>query len=433
LKGGEIMNAAVVLLQQNDNASFLRSANHSTQGNNIFRGMLLNRQLDQQNNEKQLSDLPLEDLRQIYSTLLDYDGNFEDLISNLLKVTEDEPLTLLIDDLVKDDNGQELHIIMEKLSNMIESKKTFDMSQLLTDQFQLNFSSNSMDIGYRKNLSKETIQSDFFQVLTQVELLLEDISFDQNLTKVASKILKLLEKWFTLENKESSQLLLMEDAKINPIWKELLDAYQKRSHLFTKQQYQSEANVTNKDIIHWLKDAIARQFDSKNNTQIQPVNLTNTPMSTIEQYYIYIQQLENSQSIDRQLLEQFKQVIKTSQFFTRDGVNQLALTLRPEKLGEMLVRFIEKNGEMTLKIIVSSQTTKQVLETNIRELRNIFSPHQISIEEQEIDFQNIHKQSEGKSLEEDQQEQSQHSNPDEEDQLENDGESNFYELLNEEV
>src|SRR5699024_4075522 len=54
--------------------------------------------------------------------------------------------------------------------------------------------------------------------------------------------------------------------------------------------------------------------------------------------------------------------------------------------------FIEMNGEMTVKITVSSQATKKMLEANIHQLKNMFSPHQVVIEKQEIDFDEIVKE-----------------------------------------
>jgi len=97
----------------------------------------------------------------------------------------------------------------------------------------------------------------------------------------------------------------------------------------------------------------------------------------------------------------------------------------------MLVRFTEINGEITVKILVSSQTARQMLEANIQELRNIFSPHQISIEEQEIDLQQIHQQLEDEFLEEQSQDQSQHHD-EEKESSDNNFEEEFHEyLLNE--
>src|SRR5690606_10263975 len=55
--------------------------------------------------------------------------------------------------------------------------------------------------------------------------------------------------------------------------------------------------------------------------------------------------------------------------------------------GEMRIRLVQMNGEMTVKFIVSSQAVKDLLETNMNQLRNMFLPHQVTIEKQELSSQ----------------------------------------------
>src|SRR5699024_11536505 len=92
--------------------------------------------------------------------------------------------------------------------------------------------------------------------------------------------------------------------------------------------------------------------------------------------------------LEQQLMNQFRQVMQTNQFPTLNyGVNQLSIALRPENLGDIFVRFIETNGEMTVKILVTSQVTKQAMEANLHQLKNMFSPHQVIIEKQDNEFE----------------------------------------------
>ena len=103
--------------------------------------------------------------------------------------------------------------------------------------------------------------------------------------------------------------------------------------------------------------------------------------SPIEQYVIYTQISSDEDSVSKQLLNQFRQIMKASQFSpTNPSVNHLSMTLKPSNLGEMLVRFVEINGEMTVKILVTSQSTKSMLEGNIHQLKHMFAPHQVMIE-----------------------------------------------------
>src|SRR5690625_7091782 len=49
----------------------------------------------------------------------------------------------------------------------------------------------------------------------------------------------------------------------------------------------------------------------------------------------------------------------------------------------MMVRLEEVNGEMTAKIIVTTEAAKKALQSNIHQLKNMFSPHQVVIERQD--------------------------------------------------
>ena len=166
------------------------------------------------------------------------------------------------------------------------------------------------------------------------------------------------------------------------------------------------------------------------NMNTQTVALSSQPLSKVEQYVIYMNQNETTQSVDKQLIDQFQQVMRTSRFLSmNNGVNQLSIALRPDNLGEMMVRFTEVNGEMTLKIIVSSQATRQMLEANIHQLKNMFSPHQVVIEEREAVIENVQTKQEEQPLDEQEEEHSHESNQGESQNFDEDFETQFHEIL----
>ncbi|WP_337020412.1 flagellar hook-length control protein FliK, partial [Oceanobacillus massiliensis] len=117
---------------------------------------------------------------------------------------------------------------------------------------------------------------------------------------------------------------------------------------------------------------------------------TALPTSKLEQYAIYINQSQTNpnQSPDRQLIEQFQKIMNTSKFSAMpNGTNLLSIALRPNNLGEMMVRFTQINGEMTVRILVSSSAAKEMLESNVHQLKNMFSPHQVVVEKQDLTIQ----------------------------------------------
>lgn len=285
---------------------------------------------------------------------------------------------------------------------------------------------------------QSAINKQLDKIMVQVELLLTNITEEQEIMKISPRILNLLDEWTTLMNKYNSPLnqrnimsteSTSDDIKVQTIWKELLSTFQKRKELAETQHYQTNAKVTAKDISRWLHNILEKQFSVDESTQSQPINMSNQPVSKLEQYVIYLNQSGTSQSVDKQLIDQFQQVMKSSRFLTfRHGVNQLSISLRPENLGEMMVRFVERDGEMTLRIIVSSQSTKQILESNIHQLKNMFSPHQVVVEEREIVVDHANGQPEEQAFtgEED---QSQESNQEESQNGDKEYDIEFHDLL----
>lgn len=160
------------------------------------------------------------------------------------------------------------------------------------------------------------------------------------------------------------------------------------------------------------------------------------PMSKVEQFIIHLNQAQSTQSNDQQLMEQFQRLIKSSKFMsTPNGTNQLNITLRPGNMGEMVVKLTQINGEMTVKILVSSQAAKEMLDSNMHQLRHMFSPQQVVVEKQELNLQNGQSlQKETSDQQSDNQENSQQSQHDQENNQNDDFAMTFEEaLLNEKV
>src|SRR5690625_6366914 len=102
-------------------------------------------------------------------------------------------------------------------------------------------------------------------------------------------------------------------------------------------------------------------------------------MTKVEQLVIFQQnkELRTSTTFEQQLLLKFEEAIRSSQILrANQGPNQLLFHLKPENLGEMMVRLVEVNGEMTAKIIVTTEEAKKALQSNISQLQNMYSPHQ---------------------------------------------------------
>ncbi|MFS0637481.1 flagellar hook-length control protein FliK [Mesobacillus foraminis] len=85
-----------------------------------------------------------------------------------------------------------------------------------------------------------------------------------------------------------------------------------------------------------------------------------------------------------QLIKQFESVLSRASFHTVNGTQKLTIKLFPEHLGSVRVELIQKDDAMIARILTSSSTTKEVLESQVSSLRQAFASQGIGIERIEI-------------------------------------------------
>lgn len=242
------------------------------------------------------------------------------------------------------------------------------------------------------------VQQQLATIFSNVEAILAQVHNKQDITKAAMKLMKLLKQWNAVMKNaeavispETTERLQQGNTKEHVIWQRLVQAFQKRESFAQKQPYNREAKVNSADVAKWLTKAIETVSKPEHahmgnkDTMIAAANSSSVPLDKMQQHVIYLNPEQHSQKqMGQELIQQFQRIMKTGRFMKLpNGVNQLHITLRPQHLGDLLVRFTELNGEMTVRILVQSQAAKDLLESNIHKLRNMFSPQQVVIERQE--------------------------------------------------
>lgn len=217
--------------------------------------------------------------------------------------------------------------------------------------------------------------------------------FDQFSQNDAKQLLDLLKE---MQTTNEPLAVILENATIQETDQAKLDVFSKVYENFIKKTtvanqttYRSDTTVTSKDVLKWVRAALDQTNvvkDNAANTFGQMFSQQQTS-STIEQLQIQLgQHVETTEQVNEQLLTQFEKAISQSRFIQNlSGNNQLLLKLAPESLGTILVELTEIDGEMLVKLTASSQMAKEALEANVRELRNMFAPHNIVIEKQEAE------------------------------------------------
>lgn len=243
----------------------------------------------------------------------------------------------------------------------------------------------------------------------------------------ANNLYQLMSQWMNSDRQQNRHLQweqfiqTLADQEVADVLKDVLSAYERRTKLLTQQMYQTDATITRDTVASWLEQALTRHLandslkasiNSESETNLANNKQVAMPMSPIQQYTLHVSSLQRIEAISNELVHKMQQIINQSQFLKNPAMNELMIRLHPEQLGEMTIRFVQVNGEMTVKFLVSSQMTKQLLEANMHQLKHMFAPHQIIIERDTTvlsDTERLHEeQEEQQQQEEDLREQEQY-------------------------
>lgn len=280
-------------------------------------------------------------------------------------------------------------------------------------------------------------------ITTQAKRIIGQVESHKDADKAVKPLLKLLEAWSALGEEQQpkqdhSDRSLTEKAVSKQeqiVWQKLTQLYQKQKLSIHNQQQTADTKAISQEVKKVLLNARNDLGNEKQSANTSP-SLSGMPMAKVEQFVVHLQQQQNSQTIDQQLMDQFQKAMKTSKFFTgNNGTSQLNIALKPDNLGDMMIKLTQMNGEMTVKITVSAQAAKDMLESNIQQLKHMFSPNQVVIEKQDVNsqmaqvFDEEHDEQPMQEQEQGRKHHDGHQEDNQQDQQQEDSDVSFYEWL----
>ncbi|MCS0787214.1 flagellar hook-length control protein FliK [Cytobacillus firmus] len=130
-----------------------------------------------------------------------------------------------------------------------------------------------------------------------------------------------------------------------------------------------------------------------------------------------------------QLMQQFENILSKSSFLKTGGTQKLFIKLNPDHLGALRIEIIQKDSAMIARILTSTGSAKEILDSHINGLKQAFSSQNIQIERIEIS-QQMTQQDRSFNRDPQQQEQRQQQNKNENNlQPESEFNSSFEEAL----
>lgn len=219
--------------------------------------------------------------------------------------------------------------------------------------------------------------------------------------KTTGPLLAALEQWVAMTKEMAEQTMQQQMNKVlseeeRKLIDHLVQRYKKKNTLAGKKMYEQEAKVTKTDVKKWLSQALEKYASpkpiSKRPEAVLPITEENStlsiqdfmPVSKKEQWLALASSSSRVEEISNQLVRKITTALQHSPFLKNSNHSQqLTISLQPAHLGDITIRMAQVNGEMTVQLLTASKATKELLESNITQLRYLFAPQQISIEREE--------------------------------------------------
>lgn len=310
----------------------------------------------------QLDDLTIEQL-----SLLD----LIDLLQELQLLAEDESSDVVL----LDEEKSTLAMLLKQIEELAWNED--DVSHIQT------LNSNYETIVQFINDHSKNAERDLQTLLLDIKRVLSLYRTNEDTRYISEQLLQFLQRWTSLTKEidlERAHALI--DAELNEdeanIWRHLVQTFSNRESMQKQNMYVTDTNITRQDVLQWLEHANERYAlqSAQSNVAVNRHGF----MTEVEQYDIHLQRTDRVERISNELVTKFEQIIRTSRFLQTPQTKQLSLMLKPDNLGNMTIRLVQANGEMTVKIAVTTQLAKEALEANIHQLKHLFAPHQITIE-----------------------------------------------------
>lgn len=338
------------------------------------------------------------------SLSLSQDGDFAKVLQGLAEKVTVEKVGM---ELAEEGSMEELEAMLQQLLGLISSDE--ELESQLNDWLQTFTDSMNIPTEELDSLLEDASIPAIDRVgLVLTELYRSFVSTDQASTETfkglealftqpsngLDGLKNLMEKvLYQLIQQKSQQLQITEPSMkqtqtASTIWQQLISSEQLSQSQsetgFAKELLRLSGNAqTDKPVMNWAHVLTEKLSKPTTKMPLEPAGqLSNLLRNVTATNAQIVKQSLSLQGNSQQMMNQMEQMILSTRFAKPGGTTQLTLQLKPMELGEMILRFVKQDGEMTVKITVMSQVAKEMVDKNLHQLRHLFSPHQVVVERQ---------------------------------------------------
>ncbi|TYS63159.1 flagellar hook-length control protein FliK [Bacillus infantis] len=116
-------------------------------------------------------------------------------------------------------------------------------------------------------------------------------------------------------------------------------------------------------------------------------SFTLMPQMTKVEHLTLMQPNQGKMVSTEQLIEQFESILAKSQLTKTGGVQRMFLRLNPENLGSLRIELIQKDSQLTARILTSTGAAKEMLDSQVNGLKQALHSQNIQVERIEISQQ----------------------------------------------
>lgn len=315
---------------------------------------------------------------------------------------------LQMNDILELENGSELlgktmlqndvdavSLIQEQLNVSAE-----ELLQLLTNLYKQLTSSdeNVIDNDLLKQADGGPSKDDVNEAIFSLLQLISSLQIQQNVNLVPDKYLAQGMKAVKLFDLIAAQ----QDSYGNETrLKDLIKSIKDKLEL----KLNAQAPAAREEYLQKTFNNVVQEMNSKTpvppvSTEIsgEKVTTTLTKTDSVHPGFLHFQQLSKPEQLTlmtntqrpvtaEQLIEQFESILSRSKFMTNGGTQKLFIKLNPEHLGALRVELIQKDSMIIARILTSTSTAKDMMESQLNGLKQAFSSQNIQIERVEISQQ----------------------------------------------
>jgi flagellar hook-length control protein FliK len=250
-------------------------------------------------------------------------------------------------------------------------------------QLQGELSSNLMvtdtDKGNMEDMMLQVLQ--LLQNISTKDMLKTNLKSVEETVKLA-KIIELLGSQKDLGLVDARKAAELQEqlkglgSKMEGAFKELTSMNSKWSELL-KQAY--DRQLTNADS---SEASVSEKMPQKVPAAFQG-NQFQFAMAKTEQFSLSLTGANRTVNYE-QFVNEFTKILGKSQLFSQPNTTKMLIKLYPENLGSLRIELLQQNGVMTAKILATTASAKELLDSQLHGLKQAFSSQNLSVEKIEI-------------------------------------------------